>query len=99
MTSEAVDPERRKKRPFSTDPTFLEEYEPEETWAPRFGITRRTSARYRNHPNGLPFILWGGIIYIHKKGGGEYIASRVKRRNPRRRRGSTRNSGEAAAAS
>jgi hypothetical protein len=80
------------------DPNFLEEYELEETWAPKHGITRRTSFRYRNEPNGLPFLIWGQQVYIPKKEGAEYIRSRIKRRNPRGRRRSIRDGAGAEAA-
>jgi hypothetical protein len=71
-----------KKGPL--DPEFLDMYERETTWAPAQGITQRTSKRYRDQ--GMPYLLWGGIVYIPKREGREYIASRVRRRNPRRRR-------------
>jgi hypothetical protein len=77
-----------------TDQSFLEEYEREEIWAARFGICRKTAARYRNKPNGLPFLKWGGVVYIPKREGADFIRSRVRRRNPRDRR-STRNRAEA----
>jgi hypothetical protein len=75
-----------------TDPDFLKEYEKEQTWAPKHGITKRTSQRYRNKERpGLPFLLWGGEVWIHKPGGAEFIAARVGRRNQRRRAGAELN--------
>jgi hypothetical protein len=72
-----------KKEPL--DPDFLSEYERETNWAPSVGITKRTSKRYRDQ--GMPYLLWGGIVYIPRREGREFIASRVKRRNaPRRKR-------------
>jgi hypothetical protein len=71
-----------KKEPL--DPEFLEKYERESTWAPSVGTTQRTSKRYRDQ--GMPWLFWGGIVYIPRSEGSEYIASRVKRRNPRRPR-------------
>jgi hypothetical protein len=65
-----------------TDPTFLAEYERESTWAPARGMSARSSFEHRNKPNGLPFLIWAGRVFIHKRGGDEYIASLVKRRNP-----------------
>jgi len=65
------------------DPEFLEKYERETTWAPAQGITTRTSKRYRDL--GMPFLQWGGRIYIPKAEGRAYIASLVQRRNPPRR--------------
>jgi hypothetical protein len=65
------------------DPEFLSQYEREATWALSHGITQRTSKRYRDQ--GMPYLFWGGIVYIPKHEGREWIANRVKRRNPRRR--------------
>jgi hypothetical protein len=63
---------------------FLCEYELEADWAASLGISQRTSARYR--ADGLPYLNFGGCVWIHKRGGREYIASRIVRRNPPRRR-------------
>ena len=66
------------------DAAFLAEYEKEADWAESHGISQRTSARYR--ALGLPFLTFGGFVWIPKREGREWIASRVKRRNPPRRR-------------
>ncbi len=66
------------------DPDFLGAYEKEADWAEGHGISQRTAARYRTQ--GLPFLTFGGFVWIPKHEGREWIASRVKRRNPRRRR-------------
>jgi hypothetical protein len=73
-----------KKEPL--DPDFLSEYERETNWAPSVGITKRTSKRYRDQ--GMPYLLWGGIVYIPRREGREFIASRVKR--PTRRAASAK---------
>jgi len=44
------------------------------------------SQRTRYRALGLPFLTFGGWIWIPKREGREWIASRVKRRNPRRQR-------------
>jgi hypothetical protein len=66
-----------------------DDYIPETVWARIKHIHPRTSARYRNHGN-LPFLEWGGAIWIGLRQGDEYIASLVQQRNsrpePRRRR-------------
>jgi hypothetical protein len=67
------------------DPDFLAEYERESDWAKAHGISQRTAARYRALPNGLPFLFFGGWVWIPKRDGREWIASCVKRHNPRRR--------------
>jgi hypothetical protein len=66
------------------DPDFLSAYVKEADWAGGHGISQRTAARYR--AQGLPFLTFGGFVWIPKNEGREWIASRVKRRNPRRRR-------------
>jgi hypothetical protein len=71
------------------DPNFLAEYEREVEWAPGHGISQRTSARYRALPDGLPFLIFGGSVWIPKREGRDWIASRVQRRNARRRRRQT----------
>jgi hypothetical protein len=72
----------KERRPL--DPDFLERYEREATWAPAQGITYRTSKRYRD--KGMPFLMWGGCVYIPKAEASEWIAGRIQRRNPPRRR-------------
>ena len=69
------------------DPEFLNQYERETTWAPAQGITYRTCKRYRDQ--GMPFLNWGGCVFIPKREAREWIASRIQRRNPRRRRQTT----------
>jgi hypothetical protein len=70
------------------DRDFLDKYEKEIDWAEGLGISQRTSARYR--ALGLPFLTFGGFVWIPKREGREWIASRVKRRNtPRRQRRAT----------
>jgi hypothetical protein len=67
----------------ASDAAFLAEYEKEADWAESHGISQRTAARYR--AVGLPFLTFGGVIWIAKREGREWIASRVKRRNSTRR--------------
>jgi len=66
------------------DPEFLAEYEKEADWAKGRGISQRTAARYRTL--GLPFLIFGGYVWIPKAEGRAWVASRITRRNPRRRR-------------
>jgi hypothetical protein len=53
-------------------------------WSRDKKVNIRTTARHRQL--GLPWLDWGGEIYISEDEGDAYIASRVKRRRPRRRR-------------
>jgi hypothetical protein len=59
------------------------DYEREHTWAKDHGISQRTAARYR--ARGLPWLEWGGAIWIPKEGGQKFIASLVKQHAPRQR--------------
>lgn len=69
----------------ASDPEFLALYEKEEDWAEAHGISQRTASRYRALPKGLPFLIFGGWVWIPKREGREWIANRVQHRNPRRR--------------
>ena len=68
----------------SLNPEFLSEYERETSWTRAQGITYRTNKRYRD--KGMPFLMWGGCVYIPKEEARQWIAGRIQRRNPPRRR-------------
>jgi hypothetical protein len=53
-------------------------------WSRDKKVTVRTAARHREL--GLPWLDWGGEVYIPEADGDAYIAGRLKRRNQRRRR-------------
>jgi hypothetical protein len=54
-------------------------------WSHDKKIHVRTTARHRQL--GLPWLAWGGEVYIPEDSGNAYIAARVRsRRNPRRHR-------------
>jgi hypothetical protein len=53
-------------------------------WSRDKKINIRTAARHRQQ--GLPWLDWGGEVYIPELEGDAYIVSRVRRRNPRRQR-------------
>ena len=65
-----------------SDRNFLKECTPEPQWAAHREISQRTSARYRQQ--GLPYLEFGGRIYIPPEGD-EWIRSRICR--PERSRG------------
>lgn len=48
-------------------------------------VSERTIARYRGEENGLPFVEWGGKIYIPIDSARHWLRLRVKRRNPLKR--------------
>jgi hypothetical protein len=73
---------------------FQDEYTLEEEWAAKRSISQRTVARYRQLPNGLPFLVFGGRIYIPNREGDEWIRSMIRRPNRSRGR-SLRNSAAA----
>jgi len=62
---------------------FVTNYQKEADWAAEYGIHPRTVARYR--VQGLPFMIFGGYVWIPKQQARDWVASRVKRRNPPRR--------------
>jgi hypothetical protein len=65
------------------DTDFLNDYEKEADWAAGHGVSQRTAARYRQL--GLPYLTFGGFVWIPKQAGREWIAGRITRRNPPRR--------------
>ena len=75
---------------------FLDEYQPAGEWANERGVHLRTVDRYRQQPNGLPYLEFGGRIYIPRKEGDEWIRSRIRR--PNRPRGRPRRNSVAPAA-
>ena len=66
------------------DPDFLNTYERESTWAPAQGISYPTSRRYRRQ--GMPYLMWGGCVYVPKAEAREWIAAQIQRRKPPRRK-------------
>ena len=63
---------------------ILEDYEPEADFAKAHRLHPRTVARYRTEPDGIPWLEFGGRIYIHIPGAKEWLARRVRRNKPRR---------------
>ena len=69
------------------DPNFLAEYEREAEWAPGHGIPSAQARDTEAWPDGLPFLIFGGSVWIPRSAkAAQWIASRVQRRNPRSRR-------------
>jgi hypothetical protein len=63
---------------------ILDGFLPEEDFAKANGICRRTSARYRKQPDGLPYTEFGGRIFIDVPGARAWLERRVRRPNPTR---------------
>jgi hypothetical protein len=73
---------------FSPDEDLLvvggKRYWKQERWSKDKKVHVRTTARHRE--KGLPWLDWGGEVYIPEIEGDAYIAARLRRRNPPRRR-------------
>ncbi|WLA79011.1 hypothetical protein [Bradyrhizobium elkanii] len=69
---------------MSATQSILDGYIREEQFALNEGISTRTSARYRAQANGLPFVEFGGKIYIPIEEARNWLRDRVKRPNRRR---------------
>jgi hypothetical protein len=65
--------------------SILDGYALEEEFAAANNINPRTVARYRNQPNGLPYVKWGGRVFINVDGARQWLAKRTIRRNQPRR--------------
>ena len=67
--------------------SILADFDLEEDFAKNNGpISTKTSKRYRDQPNGLPSLEWGGRIYIGPRDEArQWLLKRVKRPNPRRK--------------
>jgi hypothetical protein len=64
--------------------TILDGYIPHEQFAKDLGVDVRTIDRYRAQPDGLPYVMVGGRIYIPLEIAREWLAARIKRPNQRR---------------
>jgi hypothetical protein len=62
---------------------ILDGYVPEDEFARDNGISRRTVAEYRKLPDGLPFAVWAGRIYIPVDRARDYLAGRIRQKNVR----------------
>ena len=62
-----------------------DDYDEESAWAAAYNVAQRTVARYRAMPNGLPFVQFGGKIYIPREESKAWLRARIQRPNQRRR--------------
>jgi hypothetical protein len=65
---------------------FLEGFELEEEFASSANVHPRTIKRYRDQPNGLPYLIWGGKVYIPTADAREWLLRRVRHPNPTARK-------------
>jgi hypothetical protein len=70
-----------------TPPPFLADFIREAEFCTSTGICRKTAQRYRNMPDGLPHLMWGGEVFVGPMPAArEWLLRRVKRRNPTSKR-------------
>jgi hypothetical protein len=62
---------------------ILDGYVTEEKFAADNKVSKRTVAEYRKRPDGLPFTMWGGKVYIPIEKAREYLSGQIRRPNPR----------------
>ena len=65
--------------------SILDGYVLESDFAKSANVHKRTIARYRDQPDGLPYLEFGGRIYIPINEARAWLSDRVKRPNPRRK--------------
>ncbi len=65
--------------------SILDGYMLESDFASSAKVCARTIARYRNQPDGLPYVEFGGRIYIPISEARAWLSSRVRRPNQRRK--------------
>jgi hypothetical protein len=65
---------------------ILEGFVLEDDFAVSGCMSTRTVARYRNQPDGLPYMEWAGRIYIPVDAAREWMRNRFRRDNPTKRR-------------
>jgi hypothetical protein len=66
------------------NPGILEGYVFEADFAKANGICRRTVAAYRSKPDGLPFVRFGGKVWIPVDKARKWLETREQDPNPRR---------------
>ena len=57
---------------------ILEDCVPENEFAADHNLSPKTTSRYRKEPDGLPFVKFGGRVYIPKDLAREWLVSRIK---------------------
>lgn len=84
MTTSSSDPAGESE---SVGASILVGYVDQETFARANRASARTIKRYRDLPDGLPWTMWAGKVFIPIEEGRGWLKSRVRRPNQRRRAG------------
>lgn len=63
---------------------LLSDFVEEKTLAEAFGVSPRTTKRWRDEPDGLPFTKAGSKVLIHMPTAREWLMRRMRRPNTRR---------------
>lgn len=58
-----------------------DEWQLEDEFARDNDTTRATTRRYRKQPNGLPFAMFNGKVYIHVPSARDWLRKRMQQRN------------------
>jgi len=66
-----------------TDDNILSEYQLQAEAARAGRVSERTIARKRREPNGIPWMEWGGKVYVHRAGYRDYLKRRIQRNGRR----------------
>jgi hypothetical protein len=64
--------------------SVLEGFEPEKKFAVDNEISDRTIKNYRKLPDGLPYVMWGGRVYIPIEKARAWLERRINHPNQRR---------------
>jgi hypothetical protein len=72
------------KRESQQGAGILDGYATEEKFAADNNVSKRTVAEYRKEPDGLPYTVWGGKVYIPIEQARQYLATRIRCPNPSR---------------
>ena len=51
-----------------SDQNILKDFQPQDEFAAEHGVSKHTVARYRQEPDGLPYAMFGGKVFIHLPG-------------------------------
>lgn len=68
----------------ASDTGILTGYLEQAEFARTHRIATRTVARYRNRANGLPWVAFGGKVFIPIQEAGDWLKGQVKRPNQKR---------------